>query len=197
MKRVVFIRHGQLAPPYHDYLKLSFQQLAELGRQDVDPPIDVNIFSYEGPNLDGIDAVYRATSLRCQQTTQQLIGESYTRIIEQREELNEVYFDLEKLLTEEEYIQHGFQRVRESIFDGIVKSKDGVDSIQGIIDTLKTLREVLESSSGKNILCVTHGFLMRFLEVSFRYDTSLDSLTAEDLLSYTNYGYAKGFEIQL
>lgn len=197
MKRVVFIRHGQLAPPYHDYLKLSFQQLAELGRQDVDPPIDVNIFSYEGPNLDGIDAVYRATSLRCHQTTQQLVGDTYTGIIEERKELNEVYFDLEKLLTEAEYIQHGFQRVRESIFDGIVRSKEGVDSVYSIIDTLKTLRELLESSQSNNILCVTHGFLMRFLEVSFRYNKPLEKLTAEDLLSYTNYGYAKGFEIQL
>lgn len=196
MKEVIFIRHGLLEEPYRDYSKLSLEQLTALGKQEVDPHI-APIVEYKGPSLENVECVYIAESTRCKETADAVMKDIPLVEVHADKLFNEVPFDLSKLVTQQEFDEHKMAIVRQRIFDSIIHGKEGVESLESIYQRTIAIEQLLAGVSCEHILCVTHGFLMRFLDMHFRLKRDLHTFTVEEIISQPNYPNARGFVVEM
>lgn len=157
--KVTFMRHGQLASPYDDYNKLSFDDFRALGMQHVDPPIDPALFSTDF--LDTIskpNIIFRAESLRTDQTAQKVLehfGTNAVTIITPL--LNEALFDLNDFMTPEEFEDGHLPLVRQRVMSSW-NSGPSQESMDALVERIGLLASTLKNLRHEHILCIAHGF---------------------------------------
>lgn len=217
MSRVTFIRHARLAPPYSNYGSLSFPEIAHLATGKVDPGIDFSLVSEVKKTLlrlksiKGRVVILHADSQRAFQTSQYI-----QKLIKQKTgevpkviktlELNEIFFDPEKFMTAEEFMKNGLTGVREGVFNSLTNKttrkkklknkKPPIESVKNIFVRIEKLDEKIQdlSANGTYIICVTHGFLMRILQMYFLLGKNHpSSITKKLLYQMHNFEYGQGF----
>lgn len=197
---VLFVRHGRLVPPYDDYDRLSFAELRSLALQTVDPGIeidraylDLNLLKNQ-TELHLFEAIMISDSKRTSETAD-IINDKLPVI--QTSCLNEILFDLSKLVTEDEFAQNGLVSVREGLFEALLEGKNK-ESLEQVWQRLKELDGMIRKRGFQSIICVTHGFLMRFVQMYYLHKVRQPGeVTKRGILSAKNLDYLEGVEIEL
>lgn len=203
MKKIKFIRHSFLVEPYDNYDKLSFFQLCQLAKGEVEPKINPQSEAlvdqkFSQKELENYDLIMIGLSNRTRQTGKLLQSKVNKKIaIKKNKLLSEIYFDPAVLTSEQKYKKNGMDEIRIALFKGILEGK-GTEKLNNIFVRIEKLQKLLKKQKANKILCITHGFYMRFLQLVFLEDkNNTDVLTLEDLTKIKNYPYLEGFEVEL
>lgn len=200
-KTIYFIRHGKLNLPYKDHSEMPIDVLADLASQKLNPPIDTE---HTGPAIqelsqqipfEKINVIYASPSSRCQSTAK-IIAEQLTQQphVVSLENLQEVHFDLVKLLEEAGITKDNFELslLNELVLKGIINSPN-CEPIQSCQQRINTFFQQILSSEHEHILCVAHDFVMRVIELYIKNQGATSEYTEEAILNTHHNGYLKGF----
>lgn len=197
---VTFLRHGPLLSPYDNYEALTFEQLCQLAKQEIEPAIDTKraVELVKGNRLvDGeYDLLFHSPSNRALATTQIITDHYMVKKVEKIEELAEILFDPAQLTTQEEFAQKGLPIIREKLFLALVEGNN-MESIESCMQRIFQLEKTLMQSSSNRCLCVTHGFFMRLLELYFTQNKDYRKYSYRSLVEATNHSYLQGFVVTL
>lgn len=205
MQNITFIRHSQLAPPFNDYSKLSFSQIANLASGRVDPSIvdDTEFIKskFDRANFNEVDYILHSPFLRAKQTAR-IIKSFFKNTIPCKEEklLTEIYFDPVIITDENLYNQKGISEIRKSLLQEVVaKTKNkNAEHITNLIARIEQLKKNIELMQHKNILCITHSFFMRVLRLYFVEGyTNPAKISYEKLHETIDHKYVEGFTVTI
>lgn len=197
-----FIRHGKLLPPFDSYDALSLSDLDDLSGQVVDPPVDGATIALPPRTIERLRKAPRlvsfsATSTRAQQTAKILLQQAERSIQAERTPLlNEVWFKPSTFVSEQEYREQGMDVVREGLFKASLANDGSCESVTAIFKRIHELDALLKDTNADHLLCITHGFFMRYLQLYYiKKATSPEAVTLDALLACTNYANSNGFEV--
>lgn len=194
--KITFLRHGPLLQPFNDYNKLSLHELSQLARQEVDPSVDLSKIN-EGMSekdylLKKYDVLYVSQSQRTSDTASELSKMISLPSKIKLHELNEIVFDPCKLVTEKEYEKEKLTVIRRRLFEALVANSN-IETGDTVLLRIKKLEKILKKTQADAILVITHGFLMRYLDIIYRQKSQDFSEVA--LNQATNYDYVSGFSV--
>lgn len=197
--KVTFLRHGFLASPYDHYESLSLTQLSLIARQLVEPTIDVKklheSIKHHHYSNQSFDTVLVSPSQRAKDTAASLMA---ARLLAQHhqviEVLREILFDPAMLVSEKEYQQNGLAILRERLFLALATDQNFETGTQ-VVQRVKIFATLLQKLHADSILVVTHGFLLRYLDIYFRQRSTDFSFSA--LRKAKNYDYLTGFSVSI
>lgn len=197
--KVTFLRHGFLVPPYDHYESLSLAQLSLLARQRVEPTIDVKKVRESIKRHSGFhqpfDTVLVSPSQRAKDTVTVLTdNRSLAHHYQIIEVLREILFDPAELISEQEYQQIGLAILRERLFIALANDQNFETGTQ-VVQRVKIFATILQKLQAKSVLVVTHGFLLRYLDIYFR-QRSID-FSLSSLRNAKNYDYLTGFSVSM
>lgn len=177
-----FIRHNKLEPPFDDYNKLKFQDLIDLSNQSINPMISNN---YKNNDLlrkisnTKIDFIYTSKINRTKETAKILWYNNFIEI----KELNEIIFDINKLINFEEYKQFWLGVVREKLWKNLFLKKDWVENIKNLEIRLEKITEIIRNNNKKNILFISHWFLIILIYIKIFKNKSLLEISYDEFIS--------------
>jgi broad specificity phosphatase PhoE len=197
---VTFLRHGPLQKPFDNYEELTFAQLCQLARQEIDPSVDVNVLDeLLSKNTQLMRSlcepltIYHSPSKRTRQTANYFKKILKVNSSEQLSELNEIMFDPSQLITEKEFAKKGMPAIREGLFRALIEDSNK-ETLESILNRIQKLENILRTSSAENILVITHGFFLRLIDLYFSGKAKHEKDFSMNLLqTATNYSYANGF----
>lgn len=196
---VTFLRHGFLASPYDHYESLSLTQLSLIARQLVEPTIDMKklheSIKHHHYSNQSFDAVLVSPSQRAKDTAATLMTvHSMAQHHQVIEVLREILFDPAKLVSEKEYQQNGLAILRERLFVALATDQNFETGTQ-VVQRVRIFATLLQKLDAESVLVVTHGFLLRYLDIYFRQRSTDFSLLA--LRRARNYDYLTGFSVSI
>ena len=196
--QITFLRHGRLMPPYKDYKKLSLDELSNLSLQKIDPSIDVSdakkrILASDLLKND-FDVIFMSSAKRAKQTAQIMANALNINDIKISDLVKEITFDPKKLVTSQQYENEGLNCVRHGLFEAL-ENNTNIEQISSIITRLDNFKSLLKKGNYQSVLVVTHGFLLRVIDLYMRQSTK--NITAQLLNQSTNYDYLDGFSVFL
>jgi broad specificity phosphatase PhoE len=197
-KSVLLVRHGRMAVPFDNYDRLDYGQLNQLSLRKVDPSIDraMAIADLEllkkKSDLGPFEVIMVSESRRTRETARiidrdlPIVRTSY---------LNEILFDLSQLVPEQRFRQEGMASVRLALFTALLDGSN-VEKLENVFRRLEGLDQLIRESEFQSIMCVTHGFLMRFLQLYFLKSHEWpQNVTIQNLLEVKNPDYMEGIEV--
>ncbi len=173
MKNIFFIRHGKLDLPYKDHSQMPSSLLNDLGKKTLDPNLDFDYISKDLSEdlskiipLEKIGKIYVSPFRRCRETGRfiaEFIQKNYDQKIEieVREDLREVYFELENILANKKSAD--ISGLNNAVLEAIYYGKNA-ESLDKICERLNNFFDIL-SNLEVNTLVISHDFLMRFIEL--------------------------------
>lgn len=201
------MRHAPLLPPYHDYTQLSLAQLSELALQTIDPTVDSTEFRCRAQASTLLSSVYDrvlVSQSRRTQNTAELLRE-FCELPEYSitEEINEIVFDPRQLVDEVLDQKNYLPVVRFNLFKALINgtNRETLPEIKLRLESFKkrllyqAKSRVKSHRQPKTVLVITHGFLLRLIDLYFRQE--LTEITQADLEQVTNYDYLDGFSLTL
>jgi broad specificity phosphatase PhoE len=197
--KITFLRHGSLLAPFDDYTALTLKQLSQLARQEIDPSIDPlkigGQLSQKKYLLPTYDALFVSQSQRTQDTASELSKIISLPQMVKLKALNEILFDPSELVTQKEYREEKLTIIRQRLFKALTNSfhLTNLESKAEIVSRLYQLDQILSQVKGGSVLAITHGFLMRYLDIFYRQESHDFSESA--LKKAPNYNYAAGFTV--
>lgn len=201
MKRVRFLRHCGLVEPYNDYNQLSLDQLCDLGIPKIDPDIHPDslqrISEKLSPELlQECDIILCSPSKRTRQTAELIKDLSKKDLqIQESNTLREIRFNPALLLPTTEKAERNYlPELRTALFKGTIQRKAGVETLDDLLRRIDDFAELLDQIHHENILCITHGFYMRILQLySMESLTNYPDITSEKLIGTPDYDFLEGF----
>lgn len=194
--KITFLRHGPLLEPFDNYNELSLHELSQLAKQEIDPSVDTSKISVgksaENYLLKKYDVLYVSESQRTSDTATELLKTISLPPKIKLQELNEIVFDPSKLVTEKEYDKEKLSVIRKRLFKALVDDTN-IESGKKVAQRIQKLDRVLKENQADNVLVITHGFFMRYLDIFYRQKSQDFSEVA--LNQAINYNYASGFTV--
>lgn len=203
MKKITFIRHCLLEPPYNDYSRLTFNRISGLAIDRISPNIHPEsqkllLEKFDYKKLKSFDLILCSHSKRTKQTAE-LFRKFANKNQEIRvlPELSEISFNPKALTTQKEFIKQGLGVIRTSLFHGM-KNGQGAESLDAVLLRAQKLKDELLELPFNNILCVTHSFYMRVLRLFFleKLTKSCD-ISELKLINTTDHHYLEGFKVNI
>lgn len=211
--KVTFIRHASLKEPFDNYDKLSFSEINGLATGEIDPDISTQARQNIEETLSNLNSVaknsviFYASSRRAKQTAkivQDLIKKKLKTKIKLVElsELNEIFFEPQKMISLKQYEEQGLSAIRNSMFKHLSAEKliKGVENIDNVLQRIEALNKRLLKAEKKfdSVICVTHGFLMRVLQLYFLYGIkNKGEISKKSLFDMINFSNACGFYFEI
>ncbi len=200
-----FLRHGKLDLPYKDHSEMSFEVLADLASEKLNPPIDkkvtrslISAIAVIVP-FERLEKIYTSPSQRARETAT-LIAD-YTKERFQKEslisvlpELREVHFDLREIYA---LSPQGIdiQAVNQAVFRATLSGK-GAEPINSLYNRVDSIFKTLANEERQEAALITHDFLMRAVELYAEHKGIPRETTYEDLLQTRRNSYLRGFAVQ-
>lgn len=129
-------------------------------RQEIDPGVDTPI-SYE--------LQYKKHSYKkayCSELERAIASARYlSKKVVGIKELNEIKFDLKKLLSREEYMKYGSKLVRERFVNAFIED-NLLEPRKSVMTRVDKLIDRFSKSIDDEFVCVSHSFFMKVLEAS-------------------------------
>lgn len=200
-----FVRHGKLSLPYKDHSEMSFEILADLSTEKLNPPIDKDITSFlvkEASKilpLKEITKIYISPSKRCQDTAKlflDLIKKNYQKEIEliTVPELKEISFDLNVIYESLNKNNLNIMEINKNVLKALISgigSESFCEAYQRVDFVFNKIRNKKEK-----VLVITHDFIMRVMEIYIENKgESLTTIDEELLIDTKRNLYVKGFAI--
>jgi len=196
--KITFLRHGPLLPPYDDYNKLSLDQLNDLALQNIDPSINKTIVRKRiSSNVllnEAFDIAYISPSVRTVETARIINQHTEIKNTEILDELKEIVFTPKNLVDKKRYKQSGLQAVREGLFEAL-ENGSNTENLQDIVTRISRLENKIISTTHSSVLIITHGFLLRILQLYFKQPKKI--INAKSLNEAVNYDYVSGFSVSI
>lgn len=162
---LTIIRHNNLENPYKDYKGLSVDVLDDLSTGRLSPSIEKleKIPScYSNNDIDELKNCERFICSKIRRTKDSCLAlQNLLQInkeITEDELLNEVYFSTKKLIKNPN--NNPLLEIRENFYKDLYLNTGAVEDIENLLDRCD---EMLEKYRSKNVVCFSHGFLIRFL----------------------------------
>ncbi len=162
---LIMIRHNSLVEPFNDYGKLSVEDLDRLSTCEVSPNI---------ANINEVPSCYGDNDIRDIKNCERFICSKIKRTKEsclaiqkllqidkeiiEDEDLNEIYFIASRLIinnTNEPLVE-----VRNNFYKDLFLNNGALEDIRGLLERCD---RVIDKYSDKNVICFSHGFLIRFM----------------------------------
>jgi len=204
MKTIYFIRHLKPKGSLGNHETLSFNTFCELAAGKIDPDIDyrsyptLEKFLYR-QGLKNLSYIFNSPSKRTTQTAA-IMAKKYSlnqKSLVKTSYLKEVGFNPKVLITPDVWEIYGMNGLRTRVYKSILTG-NGAESIHSIYGRIKNLEQLFFSLQGKEIVSVTHAFLMRFLEVYFvKGKKDFNSISFKDVSKATIYSYGEGFKTEI
>lgn len=195
---ITFLRHGKLLPPFDNYDSLSLSDLSALSLQTVDPPVDLALLDSLVPFdslLPDYQAVFHSPSLRAKQTAHYVADKKKIPVRFMSEDIREILFDSAQLISETSYAKMGMQGIRNGLFQAL-ENDTNKETILMIQKRLHRFFSLLQQRGYSSVLVVTHGFLLRIIELlTLEKYKKATAFTVADLASATNYSYGNGWTV--
>lgn len=190
MKKITFVRHYALCKPYNEYGKLSLSTLHAIAINMLDPKIAKNSLLSEYHTKP--EVILTSPSLRARQTARQINDSNI--VIENN--LKEVMFYPKQLTSEYLFKKYGMSILRERINQALEENSLFVESLISILQRLSSLEQTFNTIPSKNIICISHGFFMRF---AYSYFHNSRAISARDLRnkSIPSFSHGDVFTISL
>lgn len=204
MKQICFIRHLRTEDGMGNHAALPLTTLQNLATHVISPNIDESKFSAAKEFLqrEGIRKVSKILHSRIKRTKQTalLLAEELTcdkSNIQEVASLDEMFFQPAQLITENEWKEVGMEKLRMAVYKATLTGK-GAESVTSIYKRMYSLEKKLQSGPEESIICVTHGFYMRFLEIYFSKGKKDEkSVTITDINNATIFDYGTGFTVTI
>lgn len=196
---VYFVRHGKPNLPFDSYEEIPFSLLCDLAQGKINPGIDelktaslLSSIQNTGAFLQKNISLVTSPILRAQETMQlfrKQFSLSSTPLI--FSELQEIQFSLSQIYVPDEKginmseLNHA---VLQAVIDG-----EHAEPLASIFLRITSLFEKLNRIEGP-ILCVTHDFFMRGIELYIRHKGNVDSVSPQELFTTKTNHPCCGFE---
>lgn len=202
MKRIRFIQHYKLEPPYDHWTHLTLQQSARLGRGEVSPhihkDIDLHLNSLDVSAFTWVDHIITSPTTRALETAR-AIKKHFSLSVQIQEDSNiqETNWDISQFLTEDQYDQAKRLEkyaVGDRRHEAFIQGKTQV-TLEETLSRLNEFKSTLQQITHSNILCVTHSYLMKIIYLYFLNGMEDKSkYTPEMLRNPVRVGYLDGFD---
>ena len=208
---VSFIRHTRLMNPFDDYGRLSVEQLDDLAKDVVDPEIDMQYINSLESSLKKIKSIHENTiifyspTLRARGTAESIktILKNFNKkkiYLIQLNELKEINFQPKLIISDNKSHLPGIDIIRKEISNNLFDDRD-TEHVESLINTqnrINTVKEKIIGLTNKiNIICITHGFLLKFLQMYFLLGKhSFSEWSRQDYEEMINFHYGSGFSIE-
>ena len=186
-KKVYFIRHYKLEPPFDRKETISTQQRILLGRGEISPGIHSDINEYlkknESIHFNNLDIILSSPTKRTVETANTIKNHYKLSIpIKIENSLKEAIWNPAL----------GPGRIRRFI------NESGLSRISVIWNRFEILEKELDNMQCKNILCMTHSFLIQNLYLFFHENIKdYRLLKEEDIRNSLIADYLEGFTVEL
>jgi hypothetical protein len=198
----IFLRHGRLKAPYDNYENMSGSELRDLANEvfkpDVDPLYVEERFEKIQKHLllDAPVYLHVSSSSRAQQTAgflQEMIRSHADVNVETVPTLREVEFDLDQIYPEGESVN--LSLLNNIILEGMAVGHEAIESYDSIKERVEAIMKLVKDADSGTHIYITHDFLMRAIDKSFRLGTVPEGISASELQSMPRNGYLEGFEL--
>ena len=207
--KVTFIRHVLPSFPYDDYSKLSMNQLDDLALDIVDPHVKPNQEEKIGRSLKKLRAISKDTiivhspNIRTRETSQivkKVFEQNYkTTSLMEIDDLKEVFFHPSKIVDlNSKKDVNAISLLRGGIQKNLFSEsgQNAVEKLSRIEERIAKIHNFILSHKKKNIIFVTHGFLLKFLQLYFLSGiTDFSKLHLQTYNSTLNFDYGSGFTL--
>ncbi len=167
---ITFIRHNFLEKPFDDYNNLDYKDLVALSNQTISPDISKNLnktIHFKKLQKSQFYKIYTSTQKRTISTANIL----WYREIESLDLLNEIYFDIQKIVTSDEYKKYWLKIIRKRLWEYIFLWNDWVELLKDIIKRIDIFIEKCKKYKWKKILVISHWFLLIFIRLRLNWFT--------------------------
>jgi broad specificity phosphatase PhoE len=207
--KIFFVRHGKLSLPFKDHSVIPFSVLATLGRNELEPPIDMEVTKSFAESFlklvpqDEITKIFSSPSKRCQETAtmiKDLLCKTEQRNIEiiTVPEIREVFFDLDGLAKSFNYSSsQGIDGVNTLVFQGMLAGKQA-ETFSDSFKRVTKFFDILKQEKVGTYIVVTHDFIMRVIEIFIKNKGQVTiSIGLETLEGTKRNTYVRGFETDM
>lgn len=196
--KVIFVRHADLKYPYNNYDRLSLKQLDLLATEKIQPHVNsrlakTKIKKYLACGFlakNGVDAIYYSSAPRAKETAAILADMLNVSKTQELSYLKEIGFSPKRLISNSTFEHSGMNVVRKAVYEAI--EQDAADeTYKELVARIGQIKKLLGKHKGQTIVVVTHGFLMRLLQIALLHKKL--TFTASDQKQAVNYDYLQGF----
>ena len=200
IKKIYFIRHGELNLPFKNYSDMPFSTLVDLGTGMLNPGVNIdttsaNILNFLKNVNKKIDIIYTSPRTRCRQTSKLIQNSISKRLnicppILTSELISEIIFNLDRIYKNKEI---NIQDINIAVFNAII-SGNGADSFNFNYTKINNFFKILDKE--KNIIVVTHDFIMRIIEMFINNNgENKNKPTLKDFMETKRNAYVEGFSV--
>ncbi len=174
---------------YEGYCRSTLQQES--------PDINEEKYSIEPLVFDG--PIFSSSLKRGYQSAEAFREHYKDKKIVKTELLNEIKFDLKKLVSEKEFEQEGSKLVRKRFIEAFIKD-DLSEKRSEIQKRMDDFMKIFSNREGATVLAISHSFFMKILEIYLKDKKLFENpeilLKEFDPMQKT-YGFGTGFEFVL
>ena len=178
---IYFMRHGPLQSRFSDYSKLSYEDFNDLLLKKKAPNIDMEKTKGIVAKLKFLPSckkIFCSTQNRAIQTAE-IVHEFVTADIIKTSLLDEVNF-LEGIITKED-TNKGMENIRRVVLTNWYKSKYS-EKFKESIARLQQFLDTVNPEKYGNIVCVTHAWFMRVIQI-YAEDRTLNNISLQRVLT--------------
>lgn len=193
IKNISFLRHYKLEYPYDNKKNMDLEQYKSLTESKVDPNINSDIFDFLKKNFNKdsfnkYEIIFTSDYLRTQQTAESINKYFSLELnIEPNKIFNEIFSRFIRDFKEKDYLQ-----IQQG--NRVQKYKERVLNKKQKIKRLKEVDKFLQERKEKNILIISHSYLIGQLNYFYNIiNRNTKEYSEIDSEQYEIGGYLQGF----
>lgn len=195
------MRHGRALPNTDGYEGLDYDKFMDFLLKKIDPPLLEDYKLIKVPQ--NIDIIYHSPILRAKQTAELIKKELNDKPVTDDKYapfLDEVKFS-ENIILRNEFENNGnFNNVTRKVILERWYGGKNEETLEQSLDRIRELDKKLENSQFKNIVLITHAWLLRLICIFYEKksknnnDITKNDLTIEELINSPICNYGDYFE---
>ncbi|MBN1502813.1 histidine phosphatase family protein [Candidatus Woesearchaeota archaeon] len=209
MKTIYFIRHARPEPPFDNYHKIPRDKIEAYAKGTLDPGIHPgtrnilqNKFNkdklFREIKNTKVDILYSSPVSRAKQTSIIIAELLKIHSVAELASLAEVRFDFKNFINPKDKYIDTDKTMKKLIIDWL--DGNNIEDINDTLSRIQALLNFLEKSEFKNIICVSHGVLMGFIQFysqGFKTQDKIKEQFTANFIQFEQIGFLHCIKIQL